>query len=156
MTLPASGPITIGMVAAELGIGVPLSLGDSRVRALAGIPSGPISLGSLRGKSASGPMGGSVPNLSMSAQSNPGTSYNATDTITANIAGGTGPYTYAWSKVSGSGSVDATNAPSTTVRMPVARFSQPGDTSTQVVQLVVTDSKGASITRQATVTLTLY
>lgn len=51
MTLQSVRPISIGNVATELGIGLPLSLGDSRVRTLAGVPSGAISLGQLLGKS---------------------------------------------------------------------------------------------------------
>lgn len=49
MTLPL-GDITVGMVAVEIGASLPLNLGDSRVRALAGVASGPINLGQLRGK----------------------------------------------------------------------------------------------------------
>ena len=55
MTLPASGPISMSQVAAELGISATgLSLNDSRVRALAGKPSGAISFADLLGKSAAG------------------------------------------------------------------------------------------------------
>lgn len=53
MTLPATGPISMSQVATELGISATgLSLNDSRVRALAGKPSGAISMADLRGKSA--------------------------------------------------------------------------------------------------------
>ena len=52
MALPNSGPITMAQVAAELGISASgLSLNDSRVRQLAGKPSGAISMADLRGKS---------------------------------------------------------------------------------------------------------
>ena len=53
MTLPASGPITMNQVNVELGNSgtTSISLGQSTVRALAGIPSGAISLDSLHGKS---------------------------------------------------------------------------------------------------------
>lgn len=50
MTTP-TGDITLGNVATELGVGLPLTLGDSRVRSLAGVSSGPITLGQCRGKS---------------------------------------------------------------------------------------------------------
>jgi hypothetical protein len=51
MTLPASGPISIAAVAAELGISqTGLSLNDSRVRGLAQIASGGINLSSLYSK----------------------------------------------------------------------------------------------------------
>lgn len=52
MALPSSGPITMAQVAAELGISASgLSLDDSRVRQLAGRPSGSISMSDLLGKS---------------------------------------------------------------------------------------------------------
>lgn len=51
MALPSSLPISMSQVAAELGVALPLSLTDSRVRALAGVASGPISLSNLVGKS---------------------------------------------------------------------------------------------------------
>lgn len=47
-----SAPVTMAKVAAELGVSLPLSLTDSRVRELAGKPTGPISLSDLNGKSA--------------------------------------------------------------------------------------------------------
>lgn len=53
MALPNSGPITMAMIAAEIGISASgLSLNDSRVRQLAGKPSGTISFSDLLGKSA--------------------------------------------------------------------------------------------------------
>lgn len=56
MTLPASGPISIADIATELGVGLPLSLTASNVRALAGVPSGNIVLpNDFWGKSASDP-----------------------------------------------------------------------------------------------------
>lgn len=51
MALPNSGPITMAMIAAEIGISASgLSLNDSRVRQLAGKPSGAISFADLLGK----------------------------------------------------------------------------------------------------------
>ena len=53
MALPASGSISMAQVAAELGISATgLSFNDSRVRALAGVPSGAIQMAILRGKQA--------------------------------------------------------------------------------------------------------
>lgn len=95
MTLPTSGPISIGMVAAELGIGLPLSLGDPRVRALAGKPSGPISLGDVRGKSA-------IPPFTVTARddSNTADTRFGAGTVSCapavNIIGGTGAKTCSW------------------------------------------------------------
>lgn len=95
MTLPTSGPISLGMVAAELGIPLPLSLGDPRVRALAGKPSGPISLGDLRGKSAVPPfslIGNSASNSANTQFSN-GT-VSCSPSVTSN--GGSGTVSYSW------------------------------------------------------------
>jgi hypothetical protein len=60
-----------------------------------------------------------------------------------------------WSKVSGNGTTAAANAPSTTANFVNAKFSPPGEVQTQVVQCVVTDNTGATLTRSGTVTLTL-
>jgi hypothetical protein len=53
MTLPSSGNITLAMVNVELGLpaGNPITLNDAAVRALAGVPSGAISMSDLWGKS---------------------------------------------------------------------------------------------------------
>lgn len=51
MALQTTRPISLGDVRTELGLTGPISLGQAEVRALAGIPSGPISLGDLLGKS---------------------------------------------------------------------------------------------------------
>lgn len=53
MTLPTSGAISLNNVNTELGIssGVVISLGATNVRGLAGVPSGPISMSNLYGKS---------------------------------------------------------------------------------------------------------
>lgn len=52
MALPSSGAISMSQVRTELGLTGSISLGQSEVRALAGKPSGAISLSDLRGKSA--------------------------------------------------------------------------------------------------------
>jgi hypothetical protein len=54
MPLPTTGPISFSAVAAEIGraVGSAISLGETAVRNLAGIASGPISLSQLYGKSA--------------------------------------------------------------------------------------------------------
>lgn len=44
MALPSSGSISVAQVAAELGLSLPLDLNDSRVRALAGKPTGNVTL----------------------------------------------------------------------------------------------------------------
>jgi hypothetical protein len=92
MTLPASGPITMADVAAELGISaVGLSLNDSRVRALAGIPSGAISFADLHGKSA---LSVSLSVTSASQASN--TAGFTFGTNTRTVHGGDGSETTQW------------------------------------------------------------
>lgn len=52
MALPSSGTITMYQVAVELGIAAAgINLNDGRVRSLAGLPSGQITMLNLRGKS---------------------------------------------------------------------------------------------------------
>lgn len=50
MALPSNGKISLNDVRTELGITGPVSLGDSKVRGLAGITSGKISMKDLYGK----------------------------------------------------------------------------------------------------------
>lgn len=54
MPLPTTGPLSLSAVNTELGrpATATISLGEAAVRALAGVPSGPIGKASLRGKSA--------------------------------------------------------------------------------------------------------
>lgn len=95
MALPTSGSISMAQIAGELGLSLPLDLNDSRVRALAGKPSGPISMPSdFYGKSAG-------PTVTIQITS------SGTDTIgggrrrdyfiaTINWTGATTPSSYSW------------------------------------------------------------
>lgn len=58
MALPGSGQISMSQVSVELGraSNAQTSLGESAVRSLAGVASGPISFANLHGKSASAPV----------------------------------------------------------------------------------------------------
>jgi hypothetical protein len=160
MTLPASGSISLGDVMTELrtvnaGRAYPISLGDSDVRSLAGVASGAISLSDLYGKGAYTAMSGSVPNVSDTATSNPPSNTAVHISISVVFTGGQAPFTYAWSHVSGNGTVTAANASSTTADFINNRFSAPGEVQSQVVQCIVTDSTSATLTRSGTATLTL-
>jgi hypothetical protein len=161
MTLPTSGSISSDQIMAELRVAnptraFPLSLTDADVLALAGKSVPPISIpADLYGKSSYTPMSGSVPDVSSTAQSDPPSNTVAHIPINVVFTGGQAPFTYAWSHVSGTGTVTAANANNTTANFTVAKFSTPGDEQTQVVQCVVTDSTGATMTRTGTATLAL-
>lgn len=97
MTLPAPGvPMTAAMINVELGRAAtaPFSMNDAAVRALAGKPTGPISMIDFYGKSASGFSASATPQ----AVNGTGTSSIVTGgPATATASGGTGPFTYSWS-----------------------------------------------------------
>lgn len=160
MTLP-TGAISLADVLAELrtvdaGRASTISLQDSDVRALAGVSGAACSLDDLRGKTAYVAMSGNVPDVpDAEAPSNPASSTTASIPVAVSYAGGRAPFSFAWSKISGSGSVTAANSADTVAVMPVARFSEPGEVSSIVLQCVITDATGATLTRQGTVTLTL-
>lgn len=162
MTLPTSGSISSDQIMAELRVAnparaFPLSLTDADVLALAGKGAPPISIPvDLYGKSSYIAMSGSVPDVSDDAPSSPPSSSTEHVAISVSHAGGLAPFGYAWSKVSGypGGTVTAVNADSTTADFPNPRFSEP-EVLTMVVQCIVTDATGATMTRSGTATLTL-
>ena len=155
MTLPASGPITLGQVAVELGTGLPLTLGDSRVRTLVGVSSGPISLGQLRGKSAYTPMTLTV----VSGSGGPASSDNSGGTVSAqatvSVTGGTGGYTVAWTVTSNPSSctIGPLNGLAVTAAKTFVRYSN-GEANV-TFSLVVTDNTGHIVTASG-VEINLY
>lgn len=153
MTLPTSGPISIGSVAAELGIGLPLSLGDSRVRELAGVPSGPISLGNLYGKTAGSAAPPPSPLTVQTAGGQGSRSTNAGNvvvscTVSANASGGTGALTYQWEFISNPGQFVLSNSNQATagVSKSVARFSS--GSGTAGLRVTVRDQAGAVVSAE--------
>ena len=110
MALPSSGSISVAQVAAELGLSLPLDLNDSRVRALAGKPTGNVTLpNDFWGKS-------NGPTLSISVnqyQENVGSNLvRDVASLTLNWTGSTAPSSYSWSW--GGYSVNVFNATSRT------------------------------------------
>lgn len=95
MALPSSGSVSIAQVAAELGLSLPLDLNDSRVRALAGKPTGNVTLpNDFWGKS-------NAPTLSISGGisqewAGSGRSRDVAN-LTLNWTGNTVPSSYSWS-----------------------------------------------------------
>lgn len=159
MTLP-TGSLSADQIVTELRVANPgrarlMGLQDADVRTLAGVASGPISFNDLRGKTSYTPMSGSVPNVNDTDTINTAANHTHSTGIAVSRAGGIAPYSYAWTKLSGAGTVNAANSASTTADFVVSRFAVPGDTMQLVAQCVVTDSTGATLTRSGTITLTL-
>lgn len=148
MTLPASGYISLGQVLDELRVanpnrGLPISLGDADVLALAGKSGPPISLGDLYGKSAISPLSATGNN-----------DYTFTNSVYGNgtaraypsvtVSGGSGPRTFVWSILStnkASATVSNTNAPGCTVSVPY--YQNTNGFATVYLRCVVTDSTGS-------------
>lgn len=159
MTTPTSGAITIGQAAAEAGVGLPASLGDAALRALAGVPSGPISLGDLYGKSAGTPPAAPSP---LTVQTQDGSGYADSSTaagavscqVTATVTGGTGTITHLWEFISNPGQATLSNSNSASARVSrnYARYSS-GSAEAQL-RYTVRDSTGAQVVAQP-VTATL-
>ena len=153
MTLPASGPITMQMVATELGIGATgLNLNDSRVRALAGRPSGAISMADLRGKSNYIPMSlslwsnesGISDPLQWFPRVEPVSNYVYNCSIQAIVSNGKGPFSYVFSKQGGTGTFTYNNDVANWA-ISINRFQQPGLVTAGNITCVVTDSTGQQI-----------
>lgn len=156
MALPSTGPINMNQVMTELGIAVGsrLDFHDSRVRTLAGRPSGAISMADLRGKSAYTPMtlalyssetGNNDP-MEWFPQSDPPSSYSYNCGITAAVFGGIGPFTYSFSKGSGLGILTySAQSEYATWTVTVPRFNEPGILTSTPITCAVTDSTGRQI-----------
>ena len=136
MTLPTLGAITIGQVATELGIGLPLSLGDSRVLQLAGKSGAPISLSDLYGKSAL-----SITGFSVAAGAN-----SNTVSVSATVSGGNGSITYAWSA---DGDLRVSGSASGTSMTIIGANTQKGVTNSGNVYLTVTSGSASASASKA-------
>jgi hypothetical protein len=139
-------------VAAELGLPLPLSLTNASVLALAGLGAPPISMSQLLNKTRTAAMTASAPDI-FAARNVAGTG-NVSGSSTATVNGGTGPYTYAWSYVSGDATLSMTNG--TTSRVTLNRSCAPGTFYVAVYQCVINDSAAHSVTIQINVELDGY
>lgn len=116
MTLPASGAISLSDVMAELKIAnparaLPISLGHADVLALAGVAGPANSLSNLYGKSAAAALTVTAANDGPKFKATTGIGPAPTINATSTPAGGSGSYSYAWTRVSGDAGITC-NAPS--------------------------------------------
>lgn len=145
---PSSPPITLGHVLDELRVtnpnrGYPISLGDSDVRALAGKPSGDISLGDLLGKSSQAPLTATGNNDYAYGQSSQTTSSYISCSPGVTVNGGAGQRSFAWSILSTTDTVELQYATSQycTVRKSMPKLSN--GSVTTYLRCVVSDSTGS-------------
>lgn len=147
MTLPSSGNLSMLQVLDELrtanpGRALPIGLGDSDVRALAGVPSGPIAMSQLYGKSSLAPLTarGNNDYVFANTTTSGGTLY-AYPSVT--VSGGAGEKTYAWSVLSANGSVTLSQTNASQARVAVTYLKQGFGNVTVFLRCVVTDSSGS-------------
>ena len=153
MQLPSTGPISMAQVASELGIPVTgINLNDSRVRQLAGKPSGTISMADLLGKSGISNLEVSVTPSSLHDFDTVSGTGTRTYTFTANVTGGVSPYTYAWTTTTGA-VVGATNTNTFQVRF---SYTRNGAYYSGEVRLVLTDQQGTQRTVVVPVNIEFY
>lgn len=152
MTLPSSGPISLNNLATEYGVANTTPLG-SYVGRPGGPTGNPVSLAAFYGLS-------NVLSVSISPSSinKAGTgSPNALLTtvgVTASSSNGTGPFTYAWTKVSDNGVGTGWQANTATAATTAFQATVPvSSTATAVFKVTVTDSTSAQGTANINVTL---
>lgn len=82
-----------------------------------------------------------------------GTGTAISETVTCTPSGGTGPYTYAWTRISyTSGTAPTSNSAATAATAFTQTGLGPGDTESAVFRCTVTDSLAATATADVTVT----
>lgn len=151
MTLPNQPTnMTMTMVAAEIGATPPLSLGDSRVRTLAGKPTGAVSMSDLRGKSAYTPPTAFIAGpLARHEFAQPGETVECSVAGSLTITNGEAPFNVSWARTSGNASVSVNGTLS-------PLFSTSGTANyirTADFQATVTDNRGSTTTASVSVTL---
>ena len=152
MTIPLTGQISFATINIELGraANAPISLNETAVRQLAGIPSGPISFNDLRGKSALGVTASNV--TGNDAGFAPSGFVQSSSGPNASVIGGVGPFTYSWTKLSGSNNFGISNP---AVLNPTWSGDIPNGISVATWRLTVTDTaNGNTASIDITVTLT--
>lgn len=146
-------PISLTDVMNELritnpGRAYPISLGDADVRALAGKPSGAISLSDLYGKSSYVPM--TVTAIAnddyRNSAAGAGTVYG---TATANVSGGKGAKQYQWVVLSNPGGATISGATSPQLNVEKSYFNASSGSANVQVRCDVTDETGAAVSSNA-------
>jgi hypothetical protein len=141
-----TGTISMSDVNLELSraAGTTISLNDTIVRNLAGVASGTISMDNLRGKSAYTPM-------SLSYSGGIGEAFGPCQTVSASatvsVANGIGPFTYVWTRTSGSTTPTSRSSGSTSSRtdsMTASQYLCPNGEASSTYSVVVTDSTSAT------------
>ena len=144
MPLQTSGAISLLDVQNEFGGSNPISISEY-YGAASGVPtSGTISLSNFYGKSAYTPM-------SLSYSGGVGEAFGACQTVyasaTVSVANGVGPFTYVWTRTSGSTSPTSRSSGSTSSRtdsLTVSQYLCPNGEVNSTYSVVVTDSTGAT------------
>jgi hypothetical protein len=146
MALPNNTTISLSQVNTELSRAATatISLGETAVRNLAGVPSGAISMSNLWGKSAYTPM-------SLSYSGGIGEAFGPCQTVSASatvsVANGIGPFTYVWTRTSGSTTPTSRSSGSTSSRtdsMTASQYLCPNGEASSTYSVVVTDSTSAT------------
>jgi len=157
MTLPATPPISMSQIFAEFGAPAGTSLGSflrggtyvPNTSPNAGVPASlPISMGQLCGASAYTPMVVSAPNVN-------GDSWPGSNAVFGNssssVTGGIGPFSFAWTQISGATfTIDTPTAASTNFRRP--GNPPQGTLATGTYRITYTDSTAATAFKDITVT----
>lgn len=161
MTIRGTPPLSLSDVMAELrtanpGRAYPIAVGDSDVRALAGIASGPIDLGNLYGKTA-GVVTPPPPTPSpLTVQTQDGSGYaTSTNTggtvscqVSAAVSGGTGTITHLWEFVSNPGQFTLSNSNSATARVSRTYTRYSSGAADAELRYTARDSAGAVVVAQ--------
>lgn len=147
MTLPSSGSLSMLQVLEELRTtnsnrALPIGLGDTDVRALAGVPSGPIAMLQLYGKSVAAPLSATGNNdyAFATTTNNGGTIYSYPS---VSVQGGVGAKSYQWSVLSTTGPVNLENANSQQCRVSASYVKQSAGSTVTYLRCVVGDSSGS-------------